>query len=357
MSDVLLPAGARLVHIGPHKTGSTAIQVALSEIRDQLPEHGAFYPGGPYRRRRAGWSLGLAGRPSGTEPPPIEAWERYVAEIQDAGDLRAVVSNEDFGRATADQVRRIVGDFDPERVQVVAVARRLDRYLPSQWQERVKAGDGRTFDEWLRVVLEGDESSWDFRNVWSAHDVEALVRRWTDVVDPSRFTLLVSDERDHGSIPRAFEQLLGLPAGMIQPVSDRSNRGLNVVEAEVVRQLNHVMATHNVRGPLLRRLMKEGVIEALLADGALKGPSIPLPEWALEQVRERSAQRARAVTELGVQVIGDPRNLEVPDDVAAGDPDASGAEVPLSAVTSAISATLGNALDRLDRTLPDRRGM
>lgn len=357
MSDYLLPAGARLVHIGPHKTGSTAIQVALSEIRDQLPEHGAFYPDGPHRRRRAGWSLGLAGRPSGTEPPPIEAWERFVAEIAGAGDLRAVVSNEDFGRATPDQVRRIVGDLDAARVHVVAVVRRLDRYLPSQWQERVKAGEGRSFDEWLRVVLDGDESSWDFRNVWGAHDVEALVRRWTSVVAPERLTLIVSDERDHGFIPRAFEQLLGLPAGMIQPVSDRSNRGLNVVEAELVRQLNHVMATHNVRGPLLRRLMKEGVVATLLAEGAITGASIPLPDWALEWVRQYSARRAQAVTELGVRLIGDPRNLEVPADVTAGDPDASAAQVPLSAVVGAIGATLGNALDRLDRTLPDRRGM
>ena len=35
-----IPEGARLVHIGPHKTGSTAIQVALHSARDRLGEHG-----------------------------------------------------------------------------------------------------------------------------------------------------------------------------------------------------------------------------------------------------------------------------------------------------------------------------
>jgi len=348
MSELLLPPGSRLIHIGPHKTGSTAIQVALQQARGAMGEYGVYYPSGPYRRRRAGWSLGLAGRPAGTTAPPVKLWENLVAEVAGAGDVRVCVSNEDFGRATPEQVRRIVDDFDAERVHVVAVVRRLDRYLPSQWQERIKAGDRRTFENWLRVVLHGDASRWEHRNVWGAHDVEALVRRWLEVVDPQRFTLIVSDDSDHSLLPRTFEALLGLPEEFLRPVSDRSNRSLNLVEAELVRQVNQVCASQGVKGPLYRQLVRHGLTSTLIqSPGAVPGGKIQLPEWALAEVRELSDRRADAVARLGVRLVGDPDRLRVPAEVTAGDPDATQASVPLSAAMQAVGETLRLALERV----------
>lgn len=45
MSDLLLPPGTRLLHIGPHKTGTTALQVALSKARANLESQGVRYLG------------------------------------------------------------------------------------------------------------------------------------------------------------------------------------------------------------------------------------------------------------------------------------------------------------------------
>src|SRR4051794_4389054 len=168
-----VPEGTRLVHIGPHKTGSTAIQVALHGARDRLAEHGvAYVTTGGYRPRKAGWALGLRGSPSGTSKPPMRQWQRFVEAVEAADAPRGCVSNEDFGRATKRQIARIVAGLGDQRVRVVAVARRLDRYLPSQWQERVKAGEKRGYDAWLRVVLDTDnpQPDWDRRNVWFSHD-------------------------------------------------------------------------------------------------------------------------------------------------------------------------------------------
>src|SRR3954454_2542682 len=233
-----VPEGTRLVHIGPHKTGSTAIQVALHTARDRLAEHwvGYFTTRG-YRPRKAGWALGIRGRPNGSPRPPIRHWRRLVAAVEAADAARGCVSNEDFGRATAPQIARLVKDLGGDRVRIVAVARRLDRFLPSQWQERVKAGDERTYEEWLRVVLDTDDPGldWDRRNVWFSHDVRALVGRWTAVVGPERFTLIVSDESDRTLIPRTFETLLGLPKGFVVPDPSRSNRGLSWAGAELLR--------------------------------------------------------------------------------------------------------------------------
>ncbi|NUR67161.1 MAG: hypothetical protein HOQ47_15480, partial [Streptomyces sp.] len=39
-----LPAGTRLLHIGPHKTGTTSIQGAMFAAKDRLGEHGVLWP-------------------------------------------------------------------------------------------------------------------------------------------------------------------------------------------------------------------------------------------------------------------------------------------------------------------------
>ena len=181
-SDLLLPAGARLIHIGPHKTGSTAIQVGLQAAADELVQHGVHYATGPrHRPDKAGWALGIRGRPAGSERPPMKFWNRLVADVARHPDERVCISNEDFGRARPEEIRTLVADLGGADAHVVAVARRFDRYLPSQWQERVKAGDRRGYDEWLRTVLDtSDEFDWDRRNVWFSHDTAALVGRWVE---------------------------------------------------------------------------------------------------------------------------------------------------------------------------------
>lgn len=317
-----IPEGARLVHIGPHKTGSTAIQVAFQTAGDRLAEHGvAYVTVGGYRPRKAGWALGLRGRPSGTEPPPIRQWEKFVAAVAAADAPRVCVSNEDFGRATRPLAARLVEDLGGERVHVVSVVRRLDRYLPSQWQERVKAGEERTYDEWLRVVLDTEdaEHDWDRRNVWFSHDVRALVERWLTVVAPERYTLVIGDEDDHSVVPHAFETLLGLPEGFVVPDPGRSNRGLSWAETELLRTVNKLLDDRGIERSHRRRLLTVGVLREMQARPTPPGPkSPPLPDWAAEPVRDlgdRRVEDLHALGERGVHVIGDPGLVRMPGDV------------------------------------------
>lgn len=346
-SDLLVPAGARLVHIGPHKTGSTAIQVALHEVRDSLPDHGVCYPGPGTRARKAGWSLGLPGRPAGTAKPPIRHWRRMVKDVREAGSLRVCVSNEDFGRADEATAARIVEDLGGPAVHVVAVARRLDRYLPSQWQERVKAGESSSFEAWLEVVLGDDASKWNHRNTWQAHHVQSMVRRWTDLVGPDRFTLIVSDDSDRLLIPRTFEAMLGLPEGLLKLHPDRSNRSLTYEEVELIRAINIASKERGWDRSVFRSFVKFGVSAELTGRPptgvGTKAP--PLPAWALDRVRELSAERARAVREMDVRVIGDPDWLLLPDSVTPGGASAEPV-LPVSVAAAAVEATMAAAMRR-----------
>ena len=348
--DLLVPDGTHLLHIGPHKTGSTAIQVSMHAARERLGAHGVYYAGGAARPKHAGWAIGLMGRPAGSAVPPIHHWNELVEEVTSATAPRVCISNEDFGRADAAQRRRIVDDLGGGRPHVVAVARRLDRYLPSQWQERIKAGDTRSYDEWLRSVLDLDnpEGSWDRTNVWRAHDTARLVANWVEVVGEENLTLIVGDESDRMQLLHSFEGLLGLPQGTLKSHPDRSNRGLSWGEAELVRAVNLACQERGWSRDQRNAYVKKGVIRSLLQREAVdSGPRTPpLPAWAADVVRRLSDERATAVQAMGVRVVGDPTHLRVPADIAVSEGELELPALPPHIAAEAVAGVIGRALSQ-----------
>jgi hypothetical protein len=358
-ADLLLPAGTRLVHIGPHKTGSTAVQVAFHDAREQLAAHGVHYAGSGRRPRLAGWSIGLAGKKYGVERPSTRHWDDLVAEVTGAGDQRVCVSNEDFGRATREQRQRIVDDLGGDRVHVVAVARRLDSYLPSQWQERVKAGVTLSWEEWLRIVLDrdSDQRHYERMNVWRAHDVGRLLHNWTEVVGPDRVTLIINDGADRTLLPRTFERLLGLPDGLLVPDPSQSNPSLSWAEVELVRATHLAFASLGVDRRDRDPWTAAGLVRHLQgADLPRATPTTPpFPEWAAAQVRRIGVERARAVRESAVRVVGDPDALLTHEPLPVGPVDVPPA-LPQAAVSVAVQAFVQATVERLPDLVGTRPG-
>ena len=225
-----------LIHIGPQKTGSTAIQTALFRARDRLLRLGVYYPRHNRRRARESKEMFRA-VDDGVARTPL--WDALVEEVATEGAGRRVcVSDERFGKASLDQAARVVDDLGGGRPEVVAVARAYDRFLPSQWQQRVKTFLADSYEDWLRHVLDPQTPHSEKRNVWHAHDTRALVERWTRLVDPDRFTVVIGDEDDRDRLPRTFESLLDLPEGVLETHSHRSNKALSLAQVEMLRAVN-----------------------------------------------------------------------------------------------------------------------
>ena len=340
----LLPEGACLLHIGPYKTGSTAIQSALFEARDALAEHGVVYPGRWRRAMRPGWAV-LGYTPRGRRPTPISVWEEFAAEVRAAGGRRVCVSTEDFGSAGPSRVERIVADLGGERVHVVAVLRRLDRLLPSQWQERVKSHDTITLDEWLHRVLGDDVEDREHQRFWASHDVVAMADRWLPYVGPDRFLLVAADEADPEVIPRTFERLLGLPTGLLT-LPPATNASLSANATELVRRVNELFEREGWPDDVYHRMIQKHAVPHV-GEGPrspLEEPIPPLPRWAAVRAAEVSERRMAELDARGVRVVGDPARLRVEvrgDDreLPAGRPEQVALETAARMIAGMVEAT------------------
>jgi hypothetical protein len=241
-----------------------------------------------------------------------------IAEVEAAGDLRVCLSNEDWGRADLEGALRTVDGVGGDRPHVVASARRLDKLLPSQWQQRVKMRRlALTYEEWLSIVLGEDQAHPAWQNIWVPHDIRGLVERWSKAAGgPENFTLVVADETDHGLLPRVFERMLGLPGGLLSSAStDVRNPSLSYSRIETIRRVNDLSFRRGWPHDGDMKKIHDQLVDALKRETPWPGEERipPLPTWAAERVREMSERRVAEVRSLGVRVVGDPAHLLVPE--------------------------------------------
>ena len=309
MSDVdipVLPEGTRLIHIGPHKTGTTSLQGALWTARNAMRDQGVLHAGrarNPANAVRA--VTGQASPFSETEPPPISEWERLANELRTADEPRVVVSSEFFAWAKPADIARIVDDVGLDRVHVVVTLRPLAKVLPSMWQQNVQAGHVYTLDEWLERILNREANA--TKGFWQLHHHDRLIARWAAVVGIDRMTAIVVDDRDHGFLHGTFERLLGLRAGTLSVVDEYTNRSLTMPEVEAVRAFNVAYKAESLPRALNARMMRFGAAHTMKRRQPRAGePRVELPAWAADRVAAIATEVVAGIAATGVRTIGDP---------------------------------------------------
>jgi hypothetical protein len=342
MAADLLAAGTRLVHIGPHKTGTTAIQGALHLARERLAAQGVVYPG---RGRQPLWPvLAVTSQPAlrGEPHPEITYWDHLVRDISAAGDQRVVLSSEFFAEADDTTARRVVEDLGGASVHVVVTLRSLTRILPSQWQQYLQNGYHFRYLEWLEGIL-SEPPRTPTPGFWRRHRHDTLTARWAAAVGAENLTVIVIDESDRLMLLHIFESMLGLPSGFLIPEERAANRSLTVAEAELVRSLNEEFSRREWPERSYARFMRYGTVEQMKAarQPSPEEPAIVTPAWALNRAAQISAEMAQNIKALGVNITGDISALgsvpEIPPEAVAG----TGPAAPLIPTEAAVRAVLG----------------
>jgi hypothetical protein len=335
--DLLLQGGARLLHIGPHKTGTTTVQGAFHLARERLAAEGVVYPG---RGRQPLWAiLAVTGQPPllGEPVPGMAYWNGVVRTVSAAQDQRAFVSSEFLAEADDEAACRVVRDLGGPRVHVVVTLRPLTRILPSQWQQYLQNGYCMPYPEWLEGIL-SDPPDTPTPGFWRRHRHDELIARWMKAAGGQNLTVIVVDESDRLMLLRTFEAMLGLPDGFLKPEEGSANRSLTLGEAEVVRLLNEEFKRREWPARSYARFMRYGAIQQLKKrQPAPDEPRITTPAWALKRATEIGTEMAHRISALGVSVIGDISALGDLPESAAEAGRAAAPAVPVEAAAQAIA--------------------
>ena len=312
-ADLLLPERARLLHIGPHKTGTTALQDAFVLARKQLPEHGVIFPSTQRQPMRA--ALAVTGRPGlrGEDPAEPGHWDRLKARVAEAGDKRVVISSEFFADADAEQAATVIDGLGNSDVHLVVTLRPLSKILPSQWQQYVQNGATTPYEKWLHGMLEPPYNKPN-PSFWRRHDHPKLIEQWGSLVGYDRVTAIVVDESDRAMLLRVFEALLGLPQDILELVPGVANRSLSWGEVELLRLLNVEFKKQGWPDSYYSRFVRHGGIRRVIVQHSPKPyePKIVTPSWAEKRAAEIGQQFAEKIDAMGIRVVGDLSTLGKP---------------------------------------------
>lgn len=337
-TPLLLAPSTRLIHVGPFKTGTTALQNAFHASRHLLKPYDVHYAGRGSQPMQAALAVvGRKGRKGDRLPRP-EDWESLVREVRTAGDRRVVISSEFLSSADDAVARRVVEDLASGPVHVVVTLRPIAKIAPSQWQQYIQNGVRVPYSDWLAAMFGPDRDNAITPTFWQRHDHAALIRRWSQVVGPDNLTVVVVDGADQNMLLRTFESFVGLPAGLLVPPPDSANRSLTQAEAELVRLVNvHCHESHWSDSDYAE-FVRDGVARQMRTGRPVgtHDARLTMPDWALTAAARVSGQVIEAIASTGVHLVGDPAGLTL----APHGPTGGGSDRDDPDTITAVSAAL-----------------
>lgn len=192
------------LHIGTHKTGTTAIQLQLKNHSRELAKRNFLYPIAGVPRRLAGhhnisWQL----RGDRRFKPEYGTLDDLFLEIGKS-DRNVILSSEDF-ECAADVLGSFIGRLERHgfSVEVIVYFRDQLSYCRSLYLELITLGYDRTFGEFLLEVLEHRSVRWQ-DSVFS-FDYQALLNQL-----PPATTVIARPFRRQNSVIGDFLSILGL---------------------------------------------------------------------------------------------------------------------------------------------------
>lgn len=308
-----LPDRSVLLHIGPHKTGTTAVQMAFHENRPALAAQGVEYAGSSTQPMveamavASGQSFAVEHADSG-----MRRWQELVEQVHASPARVVVLSSEFFSEASPDRVRRILADLGTDRTQVVITLRPVFRILASQWQQYMQNrpllgyDDALDYAGWLDRVLNHPDAPGVTPSFWKRHRHDRLVQTWAEAIGADRVTAIVVDESDRGMLLRTFEELTGLTEGTLVAEAATENRSLTLGEVSMLRAFNRRFLEHGWSAADYTRYLRFGAIRFLLERAPDPAEERLLtPQWAIDRAAELGAEMAGGIRASGVRVLGD----------------------------------------------------
>lgn len=270
-----------VLHIGPHKTGTTYLQQRFVALRDALRDAGFDYP--------ERWQDHLHGHHSLARDlaDPAREVAGPLAALLDAAaraERGLLLSSENFEDLPPAGLARLAAALAGHRTEIVYFARRWSGLLPSAWQEAVKQGSALPYADFLMTHLTRPEES-------DLLDYGRVLRRYAEAFGTGAIRLVSYDQSLVGGrdlLDVMLREILGV---VIEAPADarRVNRTLPAFDIEIIRVLNGMAAR--------------------------SGGALPGGVWPMKLLYQLGAERLPAIATLRRVLGGWQRPHAVPDDL------------------------------------------
>lgn len=236
-----------LLHVGPHKTGTTAIQKALTEQRAALQERGWAYPriGFDYFGHHLFAEALTPAR--GSELPAMVA---AVVALQ----CNVVLSSENFSRTDAagwSRLRDLLGGRCT--VRIVYMLRSPLSLLFSSWQEAVKHGASETLAEYLLRHVAAPFASPVLNPTTCLDALAAAFGR--DAIELHSYEQAVDSAG--GLVAHVFRNVLGAPPPSDPGRYEQVNKSFGLIAVELIRILTRAGL------PAVKLMLEDAELRAL----------------------------------------------------------------------------------------------
>lgn len=241
-----------LLHIGIHKTGSTAIQRFCWQNRAALAAQGVLYPNAyitNFGQHALAWALGLHHPKRDHSLVPEQVAQGILDEARRSGAKWVIVSSEDFESLNDEAVAKLGSLFKDMPAKIVVYLRRQDEALLAAYNQRVKSFVSR----FKGTVEELTQK----RFVPERFDYWRLTQRWAKIFGDEAMCVRIYDTSrfPEGNIIPDFLSILNLSLEGMTTESLRSvNKSVPPLALEILRRSNSKDMTRIVHNALMRKL-------------------------------------------------------------------------------------------------------
>jgi hypothetical protein len=304
-----------ILHVGFHKSGTSALQETFAAQREQLQAAGVLYPSiGRKAHHRIAWALtqkAWGWKKRGGEVTSFKHFTRMARSINRSNSSKIVLSSEFFSELTTEKIQVIASAIKNREVKVLFTLRPLAKLLGSSYQQYLKYGTKADYVEWLHSVLDEPGVSKINPTFWQRHMHGDVVARWVEVFGKDNVTVLIANEQRPEFLYESLDEYLGLAPGFLKPQVTGSNRSLSLEEVSLLLELNRRFPKERQWNEYLI-FIRNGYIRQLTDHVPLKEGSKKLltPKWAVEKANALATESKKKIKDLGVKVYGDIETLD-----------------------------------------------
>jgi hypothetical protein len=329
------------IHVGFHKTGTTAIQQSLFSHSEELKKAGFQYATNKRRaNHRQAWALterywGWKNR--GGKKTPISEWTQHL-KILKSKKYNSILSSEFFSELNDVQLDRLAADLKNFQVEVIFTIRPLNKILASSYQQYLKYGIKASYEEWLRDIFQNTGKSKLTPTFWKRHQHDIVIARWAKAFGSQNIHLVVVDESEPDFLFDTFNEILQLPAGTLSEVEDLgTNRSLNFAEISLLLAINKAFPKERNWADY-ELFIREGSIRHLTnkVDLARLSEKLLTPQWAVDESSKITANSIKEIDALGVRIYGDISKLTMASIPVGVNSEIS--DIPIETVVNAMLA-------------------